>query len=860
LNPKPRNGIFRYLNTKLKQWLLLVSIGVLLASCSVVKRVKDGDYLLTENTIEVDSKTVKNERISNIPLQKPNSGMNGIISFPAKLHIYNLARPNIDSILKAKVYDDSAKVRRKTKWLSRKQLDKSIKSHINFNSWLKRNGEAPTIFDITKTEKTQNRLKAYYYKQGWFDNGVSFTVEKDSNKRAKVRYKVTKNEPYILDSISTTIQTPVIDSIYNAHLDESLIKPGQQYNEAVFTEERSRINTLMRNSGAYFFGQDYVRFEIDTFKSKHTYNSELFIDNRIIRTEDSTRTEPFKIYTIKDVNIFTDATNENRIAKKQITDSTTFNGYNLYSFDKLKFKPKALTDAVYSDLNRARTSRYLNQLQMFRYPGVDFVPNEQDSTLTANIYLSPRKKYDLGFSFDVSQSNIQTIGFSFRTGLKIRNLFRGAETLDISFLGAIGASEDPSDDEDTFFDINEFGGTVGLTIPRLFLPFNTDKIIPKYMSPSTRINVTATSQQNIGLDRQTLSSIFSYNWFPSETVTNTLELLNIQYVRNLNPENYFGVYGNSFDRLNTIARDIDYIADDESLQNDELPNRFDPADIFIDDVLGGNTVLTPSDADYIDVNNINQRQDRLTEDNLILSSSFDYKIDTRASLSDNSFSTFKIHAEVAGSILSGIADLTGINRNDDNRYEIFGVVFSQYFKTELDYVKYFDLSGKKSVLAFRSYFGVAIPFGNSSNIPFVESFFAGGPNDNRAWTVFSLGPGRSQNTNEFNEANLKLHFSLEQRFNLFGNVDGALFIDAGNIWNAFGNVEDDPASTFNNLDALRDIAVGSGFGLRYDFQFFVIRGDIGFKTYDPSLMEGNRWFTNYNFSRATYNIGINYPF
>jgi outer membrane protein assembly factor BamA len=215
---------------------------------------------------------------------------------------------------------------------------------------------------------------------------------------------------------------------------------------------------------------------------------------------------------------------------------------------------------------------------------------------------------------------------------------------------------------------------------------------------------------------------------------------------------------------------------------------------------------------------------------------------------------------LAGNLLSGISNLTNSNRNSNGRYEILNVPFSQYFKTELDYVKYFGKRGRKNVLAARAYFGIAIPFGNSSNIPFVESFFAGGPNDNRAWTAYNLGPGSSQNTNEFNEANLKLHFSLEQRFNLFGNFDGALFVDAGNIWNAFGNVEDDPQSTFNNFKSFRNIAVGSGFGIRYDFTFFVLRSDIGFKTYDPSLTKGNRWFTNYNFSKATYNIGINYPF
>lgn len=866
MNLKEHRFLFFNSQTLFIKIAFVLWVFTFIVSCSVVKRVKEDQHLLTKNTIEVDGKIVNTERIVNIPLQKPNAGINGFISLPLKLHIYNLARPNIDSILQAKVYDDSLKVKRKTKLLSKKQFDKEMLGRKNFNAWLKRNGEAPVILDDKKTEKTKNRLRAYYYKRGWLDNEVSYTTERDSNKRAKVTYNVTKNNPYILDSLKTTIRTPVIDSIYQANKNASLIKPGKQYEEDDYSNERSRINSLMRNSGIYFFGQDYVRFEIDTFKSKSKFNAELFIDNRIIRNNDSTQTLPFKTYRIKDVNVFTDATNENRIEGKQINDSTTYNGYNLYSYDKLKFKPKALTDAIfihpndiYRDVDRSRTLRYLNQLQMFRYPSVDYIPNEQDSTLTANIYLSPRKKYDLGFSFDVSQSNIQSIGFSFRTGLKIRNIFRGAETLDISLLGSIGASDDASDSRSTFFDINEFGSTVSLTIPRLFFPINTEKIIPKHMSPSTRINITGTSQQNIGLDRQTLSSIFAYNWFPSEKVTNNLELFNIQYVRNLNTSNYFGVYSNSFNRLNEIARDIGYISTDESLQNDFEP-QFSPADVFISDVLNLNTSLTPQDEAYVDVNNISQRQVRLTEDNLILSTNFDYKRDTRTNLSDNTFSTFKFHIETAGNLLSGISNATGLTKNGDGNYEIFNVAFSQYFKTELDYVKYFGFTGKKNVLAFRSYFGVAIPFGNSSNIPFVESFFAGGPNDNRAWTAFSLGPGRSQNANEFNEANLKLHFSLEQRFNLFGNFDGALFIDAGNIWNAFDNVLDDPQSTFTSLSSLKDIAVGSGFGLRYDFSFFVLRGDIGFKTHDPSLTSSNKWFTNYNFANATYNIGINYPF
>ena len=167
--------------------------------------------------------------------------------------------------------------------------------------------------------------------------------------------------------------------------------------------------------------------------------------------------------------------------------------------------------------------------------------------------------------------------------------------------------------------------------------------------------------------------------------------------------------------------------------------------------------------------------------------------------------------------------------------------------------------GYKNVLAIRSFVGIAIPYGNSTNIPFSKSFFAGGANDNRAWTAYNLGPGSLETTNEFNEANFKIALSAEQRFNLFGDLNGALFVDAGNIWNVFDDIEEEKA-TFSGLQSLEDIAVGSGFGLRYDFGFFVLRGDIGFKTYNPAYPKGNRWFKDYNFSNAVYNIGINYPF
>ena len=622
------------------------------------------EHLITKNTIIEDDKINKNDRINNLIIQKNNSGMNGLLGFPLRLHIYNLARPNIDSIINANILSDSLKVKRKTKLLSKKQFDTWIQSKRNFNSWLKRTGEAPTILNEVKTQKTATNLRKYYYSKGWFNNTVDYEIKKDSNKRAQVTYKVTKKDPYFLDSIKPIISSPAISALYPNFSKDALLIKGEQYDEQNYEDERERISTFLRNHGFYYFGQDYIRFVTDTIDTNHKVNTELVIADRSLREGDSIATILFKPYTIKEVNIFTDDNFENR--DKAVSDTTTYKGYNLFSKEKLRFKPKALTDAIfinkgdiYTDIARSRTSRYLNDLQVFRYPSIEYLENREDSSLTANIYLEPKKKYALSLDFDVSQSNIQTIGFSVTPGLKIRNIFRGAETLEISGIAAIGASKDGSNDEATFFDINEFGGNIRLNIPRLFTPFNTDSIIPKYMSPNTAINLSATSQQNIGLDKQTLSGLLSYNWKPSSTVSNTLELFNIQFVKNLNTSNYFGVYTNSYDRLNGIAQDIGYIESNEDLS---IPTE---ADQFIDDVLNENTVLNPDDEDYITVNYIDERKQRLTENNLIFSSSFDYVINRRTNFFDNDFSIFKWRVEIAGNMFSILSKAFGSAKNEN---------------------------------------------------------------------------------------------------------------------------------------------------------------------------------------------------
>ena len=839
---------------QLSKIVFLVSLAGFLASCNAVKRVGDNEHLLIKNSIAVNGKKNNTEVINNLLYQRPNRTLL-FNSIPLRLYIYNTARPNIDSIVYEKINRKPKRKARLQKFLSKKQLDKYLESKISFNKWLKKTGEAPVIVDSMKTQKSENRLESFYFNNGWFNVKATSTTNNQDNQRATIDYIVNTGKPYTVDSLTTFIDTPVLDSLYQNAKNKSFIKKNEQYRTLNFQLEKDRITNHFRNSGVFHFNQDYVLFDLDTINTNQKVLIDLKIGERIVRKQDSAYRIPFKVYKVKDVNIYTSSTYENR--DKAITDSTTYNGFNLYSIGKMRFKPKALTDAIFitpnsifKDLNRTRSYRHLSNLKTFKYPNIEYIENP-DTTLTANIYLAPEKKFKLGFSAEVSQSNIQTIGFSFNPSLLMRNVFRGAETLELSAIGSIGASEDAGNSRDQFFDINEIGVDLKLTIPRLFSPFNTEKIIPKHMFPSTRISLATTSQTNIGLDKQTFTGAFNYKWIPNNIVTNRLDLFNVQYVRNLNIDNYFGVYQNSYDNLNNIAQDLNYNNGVDLV----FPNQ---TDMFISDVLNENTTLTSEDNDYQTVSAINERKDRLTENNLIFSSNYNFVQDRRENLFDETFSIFRFKLELAGNLFSTASKLFGLEKNSNDQYELFNVAYSQFIKTEIDYIRHWDL-GKKNVLAARAFFGIAIPYGNSTSIPFSKSFFAGGTNDNRAWSAYSLGPGSSTTNNEFNEANLKLALSLENRFNLFGDFNAALFIDAGNIWNVLDDVEDDQA-TFSGFSSLKDIAIGTGFGIRYDFGFAVARLDIGFKTYNPSLPESSRWFKDYNFGKAVYNIGINYPF
>lgn len=542
----------------------------------------------------------------------------------------------------------------------------------------------------------------------------------------------------------------------------------------------------------------------------------------------------------------------------------SYNGYKLFSYGKMRFRPKAIASAIsitpgkiYKDIDRTLTYTQISDLRIFKYPNISYTEVEADSTgrlLNSTILLSPRDRFNLGVDFDAYTSTIQQFGISFSGNMLFRNIFRGAEILEISGRGSLGSSKDAAESDSGFFNISEFGTDVKLTFPRILFPINTEKVIPKYMSPSTSVSFGYSVQNNIGLDRQTSNAIYNYRWKPSKILTYQVDLFNLQFVRNLNTENYFNVYKSSYNRLNEIAGDLNYDfnnpSPDPALEVPEETNE------FIDNVL--NETISADPQTLQEVKSIRERQRRLSENNLIFATNVTLTRDTRENINDNNFSRLRIKLESAGNLLAGISNLAGLNSNSDGNYEALGVVFSQYAKVEGEYIKHWEINSN-NVFAVRAFAGIAIPYGNSNSIPFTRSYFAGGTNDNRGWRAYDLGPGSSGSLLDFNDANFKLAFNAEYRFTILGEVKGALFVDAGNIWNVLDDIKN-PAFRFEEIADLKEIAVASGFGLRYDFGFFVFRFDVGFKTHNPGRPVGERWFKDYSFSKAVYNIGINYPF
>jgi len=835
--------------------ILILSLAFIINGCSNKIYNNYSIPLLDSNKVSINGQIKNNDPIELLIQPSPNKKIFGI---PLGLSIYNIGKNNPDSIFDNWLSKNPKRISRLNKFLSNKQVIQLKRYNRLFNNWIKSTGEEPVFVINTDIENNSKKLIQYYKNNGYFD----VKVEIDSlvkNNKAEIVYKIDTDSVYRIDTVTYNIIPKEIDSLVNSKIDESFIKANEPFTISKLIDERNRIIDLSRDNGIYNFQQRSINYKIliDSSGTDKKIPIILNITDLPSSLEDDIN-DGYSIKKINEIKVYVESIDELSNINS-FTDTTTYKGIDIFSKGSLKYSPKSLTEPiffdigdVYSEKNKILTSRYYSNLANFKYPSILF--EESGDDLSSLIYLIPRKRFSLGFNIDLTHSNIEDFGISVGSIFDIRNIFRGTENLSINLKNSIGASKDIGIPNDSFFNLFELGGNLNLRIPRVLFPINLNSFINKEMNPITNINIGTTVQKNIGLDKQYYTGTYEIAWSPTKRSKLNVRIFDFEYVNNNNISNYFNVYRNSYDKLNYISSIYNI---DQNIINENgdliIP---EGSDTFINSVLNNQTTIQFDSDIYRDVVGVLERKERLTDNNIIVGSSIIYNINSQESILDEDFYQFRWKLETVGNLFNEI--LRKNNLNNESKVEISGVSPSQYFKSEFNYIKHLSLT-KGDVLAFRAFAGIAIPFGNSENIPFSRSYYSGGSNDNRAWKAYKLGPGSSDNYNEFNEANFKLAFNLEYRTSLFGKFKGALFVDVGNIWNVFDDVEDS-AMKFDGLQDLNELAIGTGFGVRYDFNFFVIRLDVGFKTYNPSYKIGSRWLNDYNIDKAVFNIGINYPF
>ena len=697
------------------------------------------------------------------------------------------------------------------------------------NRWLKKIGEEPVIWNEFDIEKNEERLKLYLRNKGYYYAEVTDTSMFHKQK-ANVKYDVDPGEPYLIRKISYLFQDTILRQLVLTDTIKSLLKQGARFDADVIQEERVRIENYLRSLGFYNFSKDLINFQADTSRIKRTVDLTAVIDKYPLRIQEDSYIQyvPNRKYRISNVFVLTDFNQKDALLDYQeylnsLTENTFHNFRFLYR-DKLKIDPEIITQYIYIipgklyNINDvSQTYQHLSSLRIFKTVNIYFEEENpenpyqlEDYPLTCYIQLTPATLQS--YSLELEGTNASgSFGAASNLSYQHRNLFGGAENLNIRLKGSIEFLRKLDTTQiQNLKGINlvyEAGIDARLTLPQFLLPFRTQDFIRKY-NPKTLITLAFNQQQRPDYTRRISNAGFGYTWSNPPYFSHIINPLAINYVKMLRVDPTFA----------------------ENIQDTYLQYSY--------------------------------------EDRLITSTSYSFIFNNQDIKKLGSYIYLRINTEQAGFLLAGGYKLFG-TPNDSGYYELAGNEFAQFLKCDFD-IRYYNIIDERTSFVYRFFAGVAWPYGNSIAIPFEKQYFSGGANGVRAWSVRNLGPGTYLETNsEYPNAtaDIKLESNIEYRFKLFWILEGALFADAGNIW-AISDKDDREGAVFKWNSFYKEIAVGTGLGLRMDFSYFVFRFDLGIKVKDPTIPGGPQWVLfnrpdkeDYPFKYfRTLHIAIGYPF
>ncbi|ASW73752.1 hypothetical protein IQ37_15675 [Chryseobacterium piperi] len=849
----------------------LATFVTLLYACSTTKKVPDGEYLVTENKFEFeDKKQPFDSELKGYVQQKPNKKQ--FLFMPLSLLLYNAANPKYDTILNEYMTYPSEMRTQKLrdslfiKYNMKSSVGKSLLMDRLYHNW----GSPPVILDQTKVDKSAESIKKRLIYRGYWDADVKFKTKIDSAaKKAAVAYSINHQDPTYIKEYYYNISDPFIKNLYQQKINSTLIRSGQILDQTVLEKEVTRINEIMRDYGYYKFNNlnDEVYFVADSLKSRKQIPLTLEIHKDSINT-------PYKVATIGniDVAIIHEAGD---LRKNTIKDS--LRGIRFHKVDD-QYQTRSIWrniivghKQVYDQKKLDLTKRNILSMNNFSIlkakdslrQGGGTSPN--DSIVDVLYLLKPLPKYELKLGTDINYSQLLNLGVSPSIDLTTRNVFKGAENLSTSLSGTFGSIRSTRDISQRVL-AYEISAQASLNFPRLLLPFDYYKLIPKRYSPTSSIVLGAAIQNNIGLGRVNFNTGLNYLATVNDKVSHRLTLFNTQLSLTKNKSAYYDFFTN--DRILK-----DEVFDNYFQYKSVVDPNYQSSNYTIDEI--SQQIVT--DTNY--QNSLDQKgtdlftafrgtlvnKDRQTQDVLISSVIYNFIYNEIGKKDYPNALYFNGKVELAGNALS----VFNRRRNDGGgvvtspQRTIFGVPYAQFVKFDIDVRKYFKFNGNQT-LVLRQFIGLGIPYGNSSSMPVIRSYFNGGSNDIRAWVAFGgLGPADSQvdeRVRTYMTDNLKLTTNIEYRLPFNDMYEGALFTDIGNTW-SLRDYNDGFNDEFKFNKFLGQVGVGSGFGLRVNIAYITLRLDFAYKIYDPNRPNGDRWrFKDFQPFKPTLNLAFGYPF
>ena len=828
-----------------------------LYACSTTKKVPDGEYLLTKNTFQFEDGKIHADDVPGYVSQKPNKKQ--LLLFPLGLWFYNATNPKYDSILNDYITypSDMRNQKLRDSLFIRYNKPEYLGKSLMYDRFLHSIGQPPVILDQGKTEASANSIRKYFVYKGYWDTDVKFNHQLESAvKKAQVDYLITHKDPTIIRDYYYDIADANIKNIYESDLTKSLVRGKEILDQSILEKEVKRINDLMKDHGYYKFNSsnEEIYFTADTLQSRKLVPLTLEIQRDSLDS-------PYKITTIGDIKIHL----LEKIADTAKTKRDSLLGINIYKIDDQYstmslWRPVILKKGdIYQQKNLDLTKRNFASMNNFSIIKYDELPRkENDSILDINYYLAPLSKYDFKVATDLNYSQILNFGVSPSVDLTTRNIFGSAENLTTSISGIFGSVVNTKDIDKRSL-AYEISAQTTLNFPRLLLPFKTWRLIPKRYSPTSSINLGASVQNNIGLGRINFNAGLNYFANVNDIVSHRLTLFNSQLSLTQNKDRYYDFFPADRDVRNLIFESYS-----PTLNQDFIDNKITSDELSAIILSDTNYVQSLSGDQITQFNTFLQslvNKDRQTQDVLISSMIYNFTYNEIGKKDRPNPVYLNAKIESAGNLFS----IFNSSEKDDGVVSgasktIFKIPYSQFVKFDVDVRKYYSVFNNKHTIALRQFIGVGIPYGNSSTMPFVRSYFNGGSNDIRAWRVFGgLGPADAQydeKVRAYIMSNVKLTTNIEYRMPFTDMFEGAAFIDAGNIWSLKADGSGDEFK-FNKF--ISQMGVGTGLGLRINIAYITLRLDAAYKAYDPNQPIGDRWVLG-NTWKPVLNFAFGYPF